>query len=439
MAAMATDYAWERGIEASPRRIGWAGYLVIAVLVATFGLWAALAPISGAALAPGVIAAAGRNIMIQHLEGGIIDEILVSEGERVTAGQALMVLESTDAKTQLNRLTTQLVTNQAMMARLTAERDGALSMVLPSGANALGDKAREIFEEQNKEFQARRSRYTSERQILHQRVAALDDARAGLQSQQAAIAEQLGIVSDELAAKKSLVDQGLTNRFEYTQILRNRADLIGQQGLVASEFATALTQRIEALEQLERLATQRVEEAVTRLNEVRTALADIEDQLIAARRVLERTLIKAPVDGIIVSSVYNSPGSVIPPGGEMLEILPTTRKVIIEARLNPQDIDIVKVGQSARLRLSALNMRLTPEVAGEVTHLSADRLIDEVTQEPYYRARIGITDDLPASVAPDQLYPGMPVETFIETGERTFFEYLARPILDSFNRAFVEE
>lgn len=439
MAIMGTEYRWERGIEASPRRVGWAGYLVIAFLIATFGLWAAIAPISGAALAPGVIAAAGRNIMIQHLEGGIIEKIQVSEGERVTAGQGLMVLESTDAETHLNRLTTQLVTNQAMMARLTAERDGVPTMAGPPDNGTNSEKIAEIFEEQKKEFQARLSRYTSERQILHQRVAALDDARVGLRSQQDAIAEQLSIVSDELVAKKSLVDQGLTNRFEYTQILRNRADLIGQQGLVASEFATALTQRIEALEQLERLETQRVEEAVTRLNEVRTALADIEDQLIAARRVLERTLIKAPVDGIIVSSVYNSPGSVVPPGGEMMEILPTTKKVIVEARLNPQDIDIVKIGQPARLRLSALNMRLTPEVVGEVIHLSADRLVDEVTQEPYYRARIGITDDLPASVAVEQLYPGMPVEAFIETGERTFFEYLARPILDSFNRAFVEE
>jgi HlyD family type I secretion membrane fusion protein len=434
-----TGFAWERGIASNPNGIGWAGYLAITLLVGTFGAWAALAPLSGAALAPGVIAAAGRNIMIQHLEGGIIQEILVTEGERVKAGQALVILDPTEAETQLNRLTTQLVTNQAMMARLTAERDGALSMAGPVETDAGSKETLDIFQEQNKEFQARLSRYTSEREILHQRVAALDDARTGLQSQQDAIAEQLSIVSDELAAKKTLVDQGLTNRFEYTQILRNRADLIGQRGVVASEVATAITQRIEALEQLERLATQRVEEAVTRLNEVRTTLADLEDQLIAARRVLERTVISAPVDGIVVSSVYNSKGSVVAPGGEMLEILPTTEKVIVEARLNPQDIDIVKVGQTARLRLSALNMRLTPEVDGKVIHLSADRLVDEVTQEPYYRARIGITDNLPASVAVEQLYPGMPVEAFIETGERTFFEYLARPILDSFNRAFVEE
>lgn len=331
-----TGFAWERGIAANPDRIGWAGYLVITLLVGTFGAWAALAPISGAALAPGVIAAAGRNIMIQHLEGGIIQEILVAEGERVKAGQALVILDPTEAETQLNRLTTQLLTNQAMMARLTAERDGALSMAGLVETDSVSKETLEIFQEQNKEFQARFSRYTSEREILHQRVAALDDARTGLQSQQEAIAEQLNIVSDELAAKKTLVDQGLTNRFEYTQILRNRADLIGQRGVVASEVATAITQRIEALEHLERLATQRVEAAVTKLNEVRTTLADLEDQLIASRRVVERTVITASVDGIVVSSVYNSKGSVVAPGGEMLEILLTTKKVIAEARLKPQ-------------------------------------------------------------------------------------------------------
>ena len=145
-----TSFVWERGIAASPKRIGLAGYLAISLLMGTFGVWAALAPISGAALTPGVIAAAGRNIMIQHLEGGIIQEILVTEGERVSAGQALVILDSTEAETQLNRLTTQLVTNQAMMARLTAERDGALSIAGPSNSGAGGEESAEIFEEQKK-------------------------------------------------------------------------------------------------------------------------------------------------------------------------------------------------------------------------------------------------------------------------------------------------
>jgi HlyD family type I secretion membrane fusion protein len=208
---------------------------------------------------------------------------------------------------------------------------------------------------------------------------------------------------------------------------------------VESEIASAAVQVVEAHQQIERLATQRVEQAVTRLNEIRTELADFEEQMLAAQAVLDRTVIRAPVDGIVVSSVYNSRGSVIGPGERVMEILPTTQDLIVDARLQPQDIDAIQIGQPARLRLSALNARLTPEVEGEVLQISADRLIDEVTGVPYYRAKIRITDELPPEVSREQLYPGMPVETFIATGERTLVEYLVRPVLDAFSLAFREE
>lgn len=145
------------------------------------------------------------------------------------------------------------------------------------------------------------------------------------------------------------------------------------------------------------------------------------------------------VDGIVVSAVYNAPGSVISPGEKLIEILPTISRLLVEARLHPRDIDAVRPGQAARLRFSALNARLTPEVAATVVEVSADRLLDQKTGEPYYRAKLHITDDLPKEVDADQIYPGMPVEAFITTGERTFFEYLAKPVADSFSRAFVEE
>lgn len=439
VAMNAATFQWERDLPASLKWIRLAGYAAIGALAAIFGYWASTAPLSGAALAPGVVAAAGRNIMIQHLDGGIVQTILVDEGGRVSAGQRLLVLDPTEAEMQLNRLMQQWATYQAMISRLTAERDGLDMLPAIPKAPFPMEPDESAWEDQRKEFGARLSRYHSERKILRQRLATFKEARNGLVAQQQAVAEQLDVMADELERKKALVDKGLTNRFEYTQILRNRADLVGQQGVAASEVASTDTQRLEALEQLERLATQRVEEAVTKLNEVRASLADVEEQLHAALTTVERTVIRAPVDGIVVSSVYNSKGSVIGPGEKVMEILPTTQKLIVDARLRPQDIDTVKVGQSARLRLSALNMRLTPEVNGEVALVSADRLIDQTTQEPYYRARVQISDDLPASVSRDQIYPGMPVEVFINTGDRTFFEYLARPIFDSFNRAFTEE
>ncbi|TIW40400.1 MAG: HlyD family efflux transporter periplasmic adaptor subunit, partial [Mesorhizobium sp.] len=164
----------------------------------------------------------------------------------------------------------------------------------------------------------------------------------------------------------------------------------------------------------------------------------IKERIRAAEAVLRRTTIKAPAAGIVVSSTYNSMGSVIAPGEKIMEILPTASGLNVDAKLRPKDIDQVSVGQPAKLRLSALNMRLTPEVSATVSEISADRLIDQTTREPYFRARLKIADALPPGVKADQLYPGTPVEAFINTGNRTFFEYLARPMLDSFARAFTE-
>jgi len=431
-----TPYRWEQRI--GSQRIGPAigGYLAIAVMIAGFGHWAATAPISGAAVAPGVIAAAGRNVTVQHLEGGIISAIKVYEGDFVEAGMTLAVLDDTLARSEHTRLELQAVRLRAMEARLTAERDG-LGSVQGTGLSD-SPESDAIIRDQHKEFAARLERYRSEQAILRQREAALNEALAGLEAQAQALKEQLVIVEDELLRKKMLLDQGLTSRFEYTQIQRNNSDLIGQLGVVRSEIAASNVQIIEAREQIERLATQRVEQAVTQLNEIRSSIADVEEKREAAAAILARTVVAAPATGIVVSSAINAEGGVVTPGQALLDILPTNDELIVEARLQPQDIDKITLGQTSKLRLTALNLRLTPEVAGEVVHISADRIVDEATMEPYYRARIRITDALPPNVTRQQLYPGMPVEAFIRTGERTFLQYLARPILDSFSRAFVE-
>ncbi|MGX5800449.1 HlyD family type I secretion periplasmic adaptor subunit [Bradyrhizobium sp. Arg314] len=432
---------WEHSVRSSTRWVALGGYGAIALLVGCFGYWAATAPISGAAIAHGTIAAAGRNIRIQHLEGGIIKEIRIAEGDRVRAGQELIVLDSTTARTRVNRLKKQFVSLSATAQRLAAERDGLETLhfdaIVETGA---GDaELAHLIDEQKKEFEARLARFRSEQDILHQRGATLTESLAGLTAQMQAIDNQLLIVADELKRKKTLVEQGLTNHFEYTQIQRNQADLTGQAGAIASELASTRSQIVEANEQIERGKSQRVEQAVSQLSETRTSLADVEEQSLAAEAILSRTVVRAPADGVVVSNVYNSPGSVISPGEKLMEILPTSSQVIVEAQLSPRDIDVVHVGQSARLRLSALNARLTPEIAATVAEVSADKLVDETTHQPYYRAKLRIAENLPANVTAEQLYPGMPVETFISTGNRTFAEYLMRPILDSFQRAFVEE
>jgi HlyD family type I secretion membrane fusion protein len=432
--------SWEQTVKTRTRNYSLAGYLTILAFLGGFGYWAAVAPLAGAAIAPGLVAAAGQNIRVQHLEGGIVRRIEVEEGDRVEAGQAVVLLDPTAARAQVNRLIKQLFSLAARAAKLEAERDGADQMSIPRGLeNTEGLDASAIIAEQSKEFEARLARYRSEGVILRQRVAALQEAIEGLEAQKRAGEQQLALIEEELSRKKELLDQGLTIRSEYSELLRSQAALVGQMGTIQSQIASSSTQTVEAREQIERLTTSRVEAAVSELNEVRSTIADVEEQIFAARAVLERIIVRSPVDGIIVRLAFNSPGSVIGPGDPIAEILPTTRDLIIEAKVRPQDIDAMQIGQEASLRFTALNQRTTPQVAGTVTYLSADAFLDDNSLQSYYTARLRITGDLPPQIREEQIYPGMPVETFIKTEDRTFLGYLMRPLLDSFSRAFREE
>lgn len=432
--------SWASGVVTSTRILTTVGLGTTLLFLGGFAAWAALAPLAGAAVAPGIVAAAGQNQRVQHLEGGIVREILVREGERVEEGQPLFKLDATAAYAQRNRLEKQLVAYQARAARLIAERDGADAVEF---SNTLRDRAGEsglveILNDQDSEFATRRTRHDQELLILSQRVEALREQIVGLEAQEKALQSQIDVVDSETKRKESLLARGLTNRTEYTQLLRAEADLIGQKGQSRSAILAAQNQMIEAKEQIARARTQRVEAAVSELNEIRASITDIEEQLAAANAVLSRIVVDSPSDGVVIRLRYNTIGSVVSPGDVLLELLPTNKDLMIEARLSPQDIDVVHLGQEAKLRFVALNTRVTPEVAATLTYVSADRLIDEATQQPYYSARLAITTDLPREIDPAQIYPGMPVETYIKTGDRTFFDYLVRPITDSFSRAFRE-
>jgi len=422
------------------RRTAFAGYAAIVLMVGGFGYWAAKAPLAGAVITQGTIAATGGNILIQHREGGIIRQLLVHEGDRVREGQELILLDRTAPEADLNRLTRQWIALKASAARLEAERDGLdrLAPISEPAPAPFQQDFQNLVREQQKEFDARLARFRSEQSILAQRVAMHRESVKGLDAQKLAIEQQAEVVKKELGIKTDLLGKGLTNRTEYSQLLRSEADLVGQAGALEANLASANTQIVEAEAQTERATTQRVEDALTKLDDVRTNLADIEEQMRAAQAVLKRTTITAPAAGIVVSSTYNSQGSVVGPGEKIMEILPTSSGLVVDAKLRPKDIDQVHVGQPAKLRLSALNTRLTPEVQATVSEISADRLIDEATHEPYFRARLKITDALPAGVKTEQLYPGTPVDAFISTGNRTFFGYLVRPMMDSFARAFRE-
>ena len=432
---------WAADVPTRTGGVSMIGYAGIAAFLGAFGFWAATAPLAGAAIASGVVAAAGQNLTVQHLEGGIVAEVAVEEGQRVEAGDTMFVMDRTNALALRNRLTKQRLALLARKARLEAERDGDDGLTLDPDllATAAEEGVDDTVNEQVREFETRYERHRSERVIFAQRIATLGEQIAGLEAQVLAGEQQQEVIAAETVRKEDLVRKGLARQDELSDLLRAGAQLFGQIAQAQASIGAAKTQVVEAEEQVVRLATQRIEQAVTELAEVRTQLGDIEEQLNAADAVLGRVVVRAPTDGIVVSLAYRAPGSVVGPGEGMAELLPTTDDLVVEARLSPLDIDQVSLGQEASLRFSALNARITPEVDATIRYVSPDRLVDPATQEPYYTARLEITENLPPEVRPDQIYPGMPVETFIRTSERTFLEYLVKPITDSFSRAFTEE
>lgn len=417
------------------------GLLVIAVFIVGFGIWAVRAPLSGAAIASGRIIASGQNQGIQHLEGGIIREIAVLKGDAVKQGQALVFLETTQAESSRNRVEKTVVSLTVLTARARAELEGSetleFSQQLAEQAALTGND--EILSQQRAEFTSKLEQHRSELGVLNERIKAIEEEISGIELQISAEETKQVVIKDELQAKKTLLDQGLTQKSLYNQLLRAQADIVGRIGSLSATIGQRRNSIAEAREQQASLRAARKAQASAELNQARPEIEDLKEQLSSRADILERMVIRAPVDGVVINIEKNTIGGVVSPGETVLEILPTSSELVVSARVMPQDVDIITVGQEASIRFVALNARTTPEVPAIVDYISADRLLDAATQEPYFDARLKLAGELPESIKPEQLYPGMPVDAFIKTGDRTFLEYLVRPIQDSFSKAFREE
>jgi len=416
------------------------GILIILIFLAAFGLWAARAPLAGAAVAPGIITASGQNLTIQHLEGGIVEKILVAEGEKVEKDQPLLTLDATNPKAERDRLAKGLIALAARAARLGAERDGS-ELVYGDKLVDLANKAglESELQQQRRELETRRARVATDARIVDEQVAALEQQISGLKAQIAAAKNQIAVLNDEIAVKGKLVKRKLTPRSDYLRLQRTRSELQGRLGEYEASIGEARSSIAEAGQRKSRLYKEGSEKAVVELNDIRRQMTDIRERVRTAENILRRIVVRSPADGVVVKINKNTPGSVVRQGEDLFVILPAGGELIVEARISPQDVDSITIGQPANLRFSSLNARTTPEVPGQVTYVSADRLVDPATNEPYYTARLKIADVLPDSLTSSQIFPGMPVETYIETGDRTFLEYIGKPLTDSFNRAFREQ
>lgn len=418
------------------------GMIGLLILLGGFGTWAVMTSIAGAIVAGGRIEVDRNRQVVQHPDGGVVAEILVDEGDTVTLGQTLIRLDSDLLKSQLLITEGQLFELIARRGRLEAERDGTDTITfdpeLLRAAKARQD-VQDLIEGQERLFVARRDSIARETEQLGKRRGQIANQIDGIKAQQASLQKQLKLILQELEGQQSLLDKGLAQASTVLNLRRNEANLEGTLGeLIASE-AQAEGRITEIDIEILKLGTQQREEAITRLRDLQYREIELAEQRRTLQQQLERLDIKAPVSGVVYGLQVHTPRSVIRAADPVLYLVPQDRPLVIAAKIEPTDIDKIFVGQSVNLRLSALDSRQTPELRGTVKQVSADAFEDKFSQASFYRAEIvlndGEQDKLPAGTV---LIPGMPVETFIRTHDRSPMAYLVKPLADYFAKAFRE-
>ena len=416
------------------------GVVVLVLFLGGFGAWAMLAPLESAAIASGVLNVSGKRKTVQHLEGGIVGEILIEEGDVVAAGQTLIVLDDTRARTSFSRIEGQYRSAAALKARLEAERDGSAQVRYPEWLRqAAGEGETDDFvATQDRIFQARARSLDTRRAIYKQQIAQLREEVLGLEEEVEAQNREIDLLDEESNAIRALVKKGLEGKQRLLALERRKAQIEGGRALNKARIAR-VGQRIgETRLLIAEIEDLRTSEVVAELREVEARMSDLRERTSAARHVLSRTRITAPVAGTVVNLRVFTHGGVIGEGDELLDIVPADEELVIEARIEPTDIDTVYPDLPAQVRLTAFSHLTTPFLSGTVLQVSADRLVDVRTGEPYYEARV-VLDPAQPALADLKLQPGMPAEVMILTGKRTTMDYLLKPIVTSFSRALREE
>ncbi|CAN7731070.1 HlyD family type I secretion periplasmic adaptor subunit [Mesorhizobium amorphae] len=437
------DMQWYSEVPRSIWKQTVVGVLLISVAFGGFGTWAFTAPLASAIVAQGSFVATGQNKIVQHLEGGIIKEILVSEGDHVTLDQPLVKLDETAAQTNERQLFLRKARLEAIAARLNAEVQGSARIQFPAIIldNQYDPEVTPIMESQQLNFEAAKRKRDSEIGLFDQNKKAMEFRNDGIEEQISSVRRQLQFLKEEYQGKKKLLDQGLIRGTEVKAIQRAMADADGQIGKMVAEVSENREQIIRFEQQITQTNDAYRQAALQELQSLEAELDAVREQSREAQNVLRRVTINAPVPGTIIRMHYHTAGGVIESGKAILEILPSDVPLVIEAQVPRTDIDNVKVGQQASIRLIALNRRTTPVLEGEVYYVSADALPEMTgpTPKEVYLARVRLPPSELAKVHGFTPTPGMPAEILVQTEARTFFSYLTKPIADSMARAFMEQ
>lgn len=419
----------------------WAGWVTTAVLVVGFGGWSLLTSIAGAVVTSGQIEVDQQRQVVQHPDGGVIEEITVKDGQVVAAGDLLLRLDGGAIRSELAIVEGQLFELLAQRVRLEAERDDRTTLEFTGELADLSasrvDVAALLTGQQNL-FTTRAETAAKQTEQLIRRMIQIDAQVTGTDAQLVALGTQQDLIGQELADQQSLFDKGLAQAGRVLALQRDAASLEGQLGELTSLRAQAEGRKTEVELEILRLASTRREEANGQLRELGGQILELaERRRTLAERVL-RLDIRAPVSGIVLGMQVTTPRAVIRAADPLMYLIPQDRPLVIVAQVSPIHVDEVRVGQDVKLLFSAFSSRTTPEIQGQIAVISADALTDQRTQAQFYRAEIILKPGEREKLGDVTLLPGMPVEAFIQTDLRSPMAYLIKPFTDYFNRAFRE-
>jgi HlyD family type I secretion membrane fusion protein len=418
------------------------GSAVVGVFVVGLTLFAAITPLNAAVLAPGQVRVEANRKTLRHLTGGVVSQILVREGQQVKAGQPLIRMDEVQAKAAFDVLQNQYYSLLAQSARLQAEATGLRSIAFPAELTArMGDpQIAGLVRDQEFLFTSRLALYESQSGMLSQRVQQYQAQSSGIQAQMDAVAEQQRLTNEELAGYKTLHEKGYAPKTLILRYERMLADLGGRRGQLIGDMTRTREQMGEAQIQLASLREERISKAAEQLRDAQVRLAEVGPRLAAARQSYEQTIVRSPANGYVLNLTQFTPGGVVGPGEVMMDVVPVNTPLIVTARIKPEEVDDVRPGMDARVRLTAFNYQKVAPVDAEVVTVSADALVDQKTGSPYFNADLRIPAEeltkLPKGV---KLAPGMPAQAMITTGRRTILGYVLGPITNTLRAAMREE
>ncbi len=420
----------------NPRHLGVAA---AAFFVLVFAGWSGLAPLVGAAIAPGVISPDGYRKTVQHLEGGIIQSILVQQGDRVDAGDPLIELDNTRAKALDGEIRERLRYVLATAARLEAERTGSSEIDFPDQLfDEKSDDLRKLMEGQRQLLRSHQATHQGRVKILKSRMRQLEEQNAGLRQVIAAEDQQIALIEEEISDAQDLLEKGLERKPRVLALRRYRADISAEKASNRAKIAENAQEIGETELQLLAISEERQEKINEELANTRRILSELNSQLPSREDILRRTVIRAPVSGTVMNVRVTTESGVMQPGQPLLDIVPQTSAMIIDARVRPTDIERIRPGMPTRVVLTAYRQRTLPLIHGKLRSISGDAIMDERTGESYFLAKIEVVPEDIAGLDNVKLLPGMPAEVMLIDSEQTLFSYLTSPIIDSARRRFRE-